>query len=310
VDTAGASGLFCQSRYRSKEDVAVARRSLILAGGGLKVAYQAGVLQVWLDEAGLTFDHADGASGGAFNLAMYCQGMTGRQMADNWRDFPVFNALSLNWRQYLRLFWAESLLTYDKFRQVVLRGRWKLDWDKIRAGNRLGTFNAYDFSGHRHVVRTQDQMDEDFLVACASLPCWFPPVTIGAARYIDGVYMTDANLMEAIARGADELWIIWTVSRKGIWRGGTINTYFQVIETVANGNLKRDLARIEANNDAIARGGAGEFGRPIKVEMLTADVPLHYLFNFDSRKFTAAVEQGIGEARAWCRMRGIPLAAK
>jgi predicted patatin/cPLA2 family phospholipase len=40
----------------------VSKRSLILAGGGLKVAYQAGVLQVWLDEAGLSFDHADGAS--------------------------------------------------------------------------------------------------------------------------------------------------------------------------------------------------------------------------------------------------------
>ena len=47
----------------------MAKRSLILAGGGLKVCYQAGVLQVWLDEAGLTFDHADGASGGTFNLA-------------------------------------------------------------------------------------------------------------------------------------------------------------------------------------------------------------------------------------------------
>ena len=48
------------------------RRSLILAGGGLKVALQAGVLQVWLDEAGLEFDHVDGASGGVFNLAMLC----------------------------------------------------------------------------------------------------------------------------------------------------------------------------------------------------------------------------------------------
>jgi len=42
------------------------KRSLILAGGGMKVAFQAGVLQVWLDEARvggapLTFDHADGA---------------------------------------------------------------------------------------------------------------------------------------------------------------------------------------------------------------------------------------------------------
>jgi len=34
-----------------------------MAGGGIKVAFQAGVLQVWLDEAGLRFDHADGASG-------------------------------------------------------------------------------------------------------------------------------------------------------------------------------------------------------------------------------------------------------
>ena len=39
------------------------RRSLILAGGGIKVAFQAGVLEVWLDEAGLSFDHVDAASG-------------------------------------------------------------------------------------------------------------------------------------------------------------------------------------------------------------------------------------------------------
>ena len=43
------------------------RRSLILAGGGVKVAFQAGVLEVWL-EAGLTFDHADGASGGRLSI--------------------------------------------------------------------------------------------------------------------------------------------------------------------------------------------------------------------------------------------------
>jgi predicted patatin/cPLA2 family phospholipase len=131
------------------------KRSLILAGGGVKVAYQAGVLQVWLDEAGMIFDHADGASGGVFNLAMYCQGFSGRQIADSWRNFPVIRSISLNLTQYLRLYWAESLLNYDKFREVVLRGRWKLDWDKIRASNRLGTFNVYNFTQHQLEVRTQ-----------------------------------------------------------------------------------------------------------------------------------------------------------
>ena len=70
------------------------KRSLILAGGGLKVGFQAGVLQVWLDEAGLTFDHADGASGGCFNLAMYCQGFSGTQIADAWRNYDPFLPLA------------------------------------------------------------------------------------------------------------------------------------------------------------------------------------------------------------------------
>ena len=79
------------------------KRSLILAGGGIKVAFQAGVLQVWLDEAGLTFDHADGASGGTFNLAMYCQGMSGARIADNWRDLSPHVGVDFNLAEYGKL---------------------------------------------------------------------------------------------------------------------------------------------------------------------------------------------------------------
>ena len=287
----------------------MAKRALILAGGGVKVAYQAGVMQVWLDEAGLTFDHADGASGGVFNLVMYCQGMTGRQIGDNWRAFPVLSSIGLNWRQFLRLYWAESLMTYDKFRELVLRGRWGLDWPRINASKLTGTFNVYNFSKNEHRVIEQSGITEDLLVACVTLPMWFPPITIDGDRYIDAVYLTDANLMEAIRRGADELWIIWTVSNRRVWKGGFIDTYFQIIETTANGHLRRDLERIEASNAAIAAGKPGEFGRPIKVNMLEAEVPLHYLVNVAAPEFTAAVEQGIADARAWCRERGIALAS-
>jgi len=120
------------------------RRSLILAGGGLKVCFQAGVLQVWLDEAGLAFDHADGASGGCFNLAMYCQGMSGEKMADNWRNLNPFLPVDLNWQHYWKLSHAPSLFTYDNFRQKVLPS-WGIDWAAIRNSSRLGTFNVYNF---------------------------------------------------------------------------------------------------------------------------------------------------------------------
>jgi predicted acylesterase/phospholipase RssA len=49
----------------------VPKRSLMLAGGGPKIAFQAGVLQVWLDEAGIEFDHADAVSTTSFNLSMW-----------------------------------------------------------------------------------------------------------------------------------------------------------------------------------------------------------------------------------------------
>src|SRR3954447_13517159 len=108
------------------------KRALIMAGGGTKVAFQAGVLQVWLDEAGLRFDHADGASGGVFNLAMYCQGMSGTAIADAWRTLPFYRGIGLNWKHAWKLLYAPSLFTLDRVRRHHFT-HWGLDWDRIRA---------------------------------------------------------------------------------------------------------------------------------------------------------------------------------
>ncbi|MBV6699989.1 patatin-like phospholipase family protein [Kitasatospora aureofaciens] len=283
-------------------------RALILAGGGLKVAFQAGVLQVWLDEAGRRFDHADGASGGVFNLAMYCQGMSGRQIADNWRRLRPLKGVTPNWSEYLKGPYAASLFTLDGYRRHVFRS-WGLDWEKIRATDRVATFNLYDFSANELEVLTADQMDEDRLCAAVSLPMWFPPVVIDGRTYIDAVYVTDANIGEAIRRGCDELWIIWTVSQRRRWYNGFVANYFQIIETVANSRLQEWQRRIEASNAAVRAGGRGEFGRFIEIKLLQAEVPLNYLINFSQERFRQAVELGVQTARSWCVAEAIPLSA-
>lgn len=282
------------------------KRALILAGGGLKVAFQAGVMQVWLDEAGLKFDHADGASGGCFNLAMYCQGMTGKRIADNWRTLDPAAGVSLDWQQYARLFFAKSLFTMDAYRTKVFT-RWGLDWKKIRASAALATFNIYNFSKHKLEVVEPGRMDEDHLCAAVALPMFFPPVVLNGDTHIDAVYVTDGNLEEAIRRGADELWVIWTVSERGEWNDGFVNDYFQIIEAAANGRLRQIEDRIAANNDALSAGKAGEFGRPIVVKKLQAEVSLNYLVDFGADRVAEAVNQGVQTARQWCRDNGIPL---
>jgi predicted acylesterase/phospholipase RssA len=282
------------------------KRSLILAGGGVKVSFQAGVLQVWLDEAGLKFDHVDAASGGVFNLAMMCQGMTGIQIADNWRNTNPRAGISFNGSELPKLLYAESLFTLDNYRRHVFPD-WGLDFDRIRASQLDGTFNVFNFTRKEIQVVEPSDMTEDMLCACVSLPMWFPPVRIGGETYIDSVYLTDANIEEAIRRGADEVWVIWTVSDKDEWHPGFVATYFQIIETSADGHYKAILKRIRENNEDIAGGGQGEFGRHIEVYELKADIPLHYLINFSQDRLTEAVNRGVKEAREWCEQRGIAL---
>lgn len=282
------------------------KRSLILAGGGIKVAFQAGALQVWLDEAGLTFDHVDGASGGVFNLAMMCQGMSGLKIADNWRNLNPRAGISFNAAEFPKLLYAESLFTLDNYRQHVFTG-WGLDWEKIRSTDLNATFNVFNFSRKELQVIEPKDMSEDMLCACVSLPMWFPPMRMGGETYIDAVYMSDANIEEAIRRGADELWVIWTVSEKDEWHPGFVATYFQIIETSADGHYKANLKRIAENNEAIARGERGEYGRHIEVKELKADVALHYLIDFSKDRMTEAVNLGVERARLWCQENGIPL---
>jgi hypothetical protein len=196
------------------------------------------------------------------------------------------------------------MFTLDAYRANVFPD-WGLDWNVIRASALDASFNVYNFSTHELEVLGPADMNEDMLCACVSLPMWFPPVEANGQIYIDAVFITDANLEEAIARGADEIWVIWTVSRRSEWRDGFVANYFQIIETSANGHFNRIVTRIEDNNAAIAAGGTGEFGRRIDLKMLAAEVPLHYLVNVDANRFLEAVNLGVIKAREWCQTQGI-----
>ena len=276
------------------------RRGLILAGGGLKVAFEAGVLQVWLDELEdermRTFDLADGASGGVFNLAMWCQGMSGTEIADAWRRTNPLSWFALNPRPW------QAFSSLDRFADKVLHGVWGIDkdWHRVRELDRDATFNVFNFSRHQLEQRRPREMNDQWLLACVSLPFWFPPQKIDGQLYIDSVYSTDANLQGAMDRDADELWVVWTVNTDGVWGAGPANQYFATIEAAANGRLNELERRIAVSNEMLATERVGEFGRPIELKILQAEVPLNYIFSFNPDTLHEAVELGVQHARVWC----------
>ena len=82
------------------------RRSLVLAGGGMRVAWQTGVVRA-LTEHGLRFDHVDGTSGGIMTTGMLLSGLDPAEMGQRWSDLDVSDFSSpLPVRDYLRGPWS------------------------------------------------------------------------------------------------------------------------------------------------------------------------------------------------------------
>jgi predicted acylesterase/phospholipase RssA len=298
-------------------------RSLILAGGGLKVGYQAGCLQVLLDELELKFDHIDAASGGCFNAAMIANDMTGTQIANAWRSVEPSVFTSLNFAQLAKGVYARSVGTADGVRRAFKE--WGLDFSRItRHKSASYTFNCFNFSSKRVIALPNTALDEEMLLATVALPIWFPPIVKNNEIFFDAVYCTDGNVGEAVRRGADEIWAIWTVTDLPEYRDGFVAQYFHIIETVANAKFNDEWGEIAAVNQAIANHGADTSRRTpdlrlresfeanamllpppgrkaIKQHLIKQEVPVHYIAIFNRDRMAAAVEMGVADTRAYAR---------
>lgn len=225
-------------------DQGVPKRSLVLAGGGMRVAYQAGVVAA-LHEAGLRFHHVDGTSGGTINTSMILSGLTPEEMCERWRTLnPRRFASALPWRDYLRSPHWPALGGGRGLREKVFP-HLGIDARLIRgAGGMVGTYNVANFVSKRAEVWEHTGIDEDMLVAAVSLPILMPAVVRDGVAYTDAVWLRDSNVAEAVRRGSDEVWLVWCIGNTAVYHDGPFRQYVHMIELAANGSLLADLDRL------------------------------------------------------------------
>jgi predicted acylesterase/phospholipase RssA len=280
-------------------DAAGPKRSLVLAGGGMRVAYQAGVLRA-LAEDGLRFFHGDGASGGTINLAMLLSGLSAEEMCERWATLDVKDFVSLlPVRRYLR---GPTQLAYGDADGLVEKvfPHLGIDVDRIRAARGMaGTFNVVDYATKTNHAIPHTEIDLDLLVAGISLPIMLPPVTARGSLYTDSVWIKDANLLEAARRGADEIWLVWCIGNTSVYRRGMLNQYVHMIELSANGSVAEELERIEEQGDPPAL-------HVVKPEFPIPLDPDFFVGRIDARSLTA---MGYRDARRYLDTRteaGLP----
>jgi predicted acylesterase/phospholipase RssA len=278
------------------------KRGLILGGGGMRCAYHAGVLRA-LEEAGLRFTHVDGTSGGIINTSMILSGITPVEMCDRWRSLKVSDSASpMPFSEYLKGTNMMAMGDADGIRDKMFP-HLGVDVAKINAADGMtGTFNVCNFSRKTNEAITHDRVDLDFIIAGMSLPMFMPPVRKGDTWYTDSVWLRDANLMEAVQRGAEELWVIWIINNTPEYKAGFFNQYVHMIEMSANGSLIDEFDRINELNARIAQGET-PYGhtKPIKLHLVKprAALPLDPDLYLSRITTGGLIDMGYGDAKQY-----------
>nr|WP_314858324.1 patatin-like phospholipase family protein [uncultured Undibacterium sp.] len=287
---------------QSLPDTRTLTRALLLPGGGLRLSYAAGVLaEIFAHD--LKFQLMDGTSGGSLNLAMLLSGLNVDEMCERWRSLKMRNTISL--MPILNYLWPPQFVAASSakgFRQKVYP-HLGIDFDKIRAATGVqGSFNVCNFDKKMNQLILHQDITEDFLLAGMSLPGTLPPVTINDEVFLDSGFIQDVNVLDAVKRGANELWLIWIMGNIKQYRKNPINLYVQMLEMSANGALIKELLQIKEINARIAKGET-VYGhsKPIILHMIkpARPLPLDTALYTGSTTHAELIDMGKADARRY-----------
>ena len=174
-----------------------------------------------------------------------------------------------------------------------------IDCDAIRGSTVEGTFNLVDFVTKTCVAVPHTEVDPDLLAAGMSLPLAMPPLRRGDRVWTDAVWVKDANVTEALRRGADEVWLVWAIGNSPYWGDGPLEQYVHMIEMSANGAL---FAELDAARHA---------GRDFRLHVVRPRHPLPLDSELFAGRISASTLVDLGYRDCWeyldtARPEGVP----
>ncbi len=251
------------------------KRSLVLAGGGVRLAYHAGVIKA-LEEANISFNHVDGTSGGIFNTAMLASGLVPTEICNRWRRLQIFKFMSPTpLRNYLKMSRINAMGDADGIRESVFPTL-GIQPSKINTNKEFETtFNVCNFSTKEIESISGHEVTENHLIAGMSLPIFMPAIKIKNDWYTDAVWVKDANLMEAVKRGAEEIFLVYCIGNSREYLEGSFLQYVHMIEMSASGGLLAEFDWLVEINKQILLGHS-PYGqqKPVKLQVIKPKYPL------------------------------------
>ena len=228
------------------------KTGLVVEGGGMKCAYNAGILDAFLD-AGISFDYCIGVSGGSGNLASYLAGQKGRNLrffTEHIHDKEYFGMKSLlKTGNLFGLPYIYGTLTNSG-------GRDPLDFPALMknpAEYQVVVTNAETGKPEYYGKEMMSQDDYRLIMASSAIPAACRPVELKGTFYYDGGISDAIPADHALAEGCDRLVVILSKNRDYVRKPQEMHflysrlcrKYPRIVETIDrrhityNENLKR-----------------------------------------------------------------------
>ncbi len=282
------------------------KKALVLTGGGVRGAFQVGVLLHVLVDRGEQFDIITGASVGALNggfLAQYKKEDQAKGIGDlltMWQGVSN-ETIKKHWTLwYLEALWRSSLYDSSPLESLVDR---QLDAHKIAtSGVKLSVSAVSLDTGLSHQFAETCAEIKDAVKASAAFPVFFKPVKIYGEDFVDGAVRDVAPLKEAIAMGATHITIINTGPLKMAEVIGanlkTLSVALRSIDIMNTEIMENDLASFIQTNNKLDNGTLQDSEKRIidyvyfGPERELADDPLE----FDPKKIREMIQKGYNKA--------------
>lgn len=197
----------------------IVKRGLVLAGGGVKGAYECGAIQA-LDELGVTFDVVTGTSIGSLNGCLVAQ-KDNDKLYELWKTIKMEDILADALPNHLDI---ESLVNSNNLISTFFKKYVKekgaditpfkdnidkyYDYDRLKnSGIKFGLVTV-SYPSLKPLFMNSDKMDENsgvYLLASSSCFPAFPICKIDNKSYIDGGYYDNLPIDLALELGAEEI---------------------------------------------------------------------------------------------------------
>lgn len=304
------------------------RRACFLSGGGVKGAFQVGVLHQLMNQQ-IHFDKYDGISTGALQAAMMAQGSTLEEQMDQIGKLgTLYHSISGNDSIYtgpkttlgkaINLVLREGLYNPSPLLKLI---REHINPAKLRASSTSYECGVVELESglYREIDPTIILNDESFLrfiLASASMPGYFPAVPIRdewsklVRHYVDGgirnVVPPLRRAVDFLRRGRDydcELVIILTspllVQNKVNERWSALDSISRSVEIMVNEIIYNDLMSV-LNKNVVASSVAHEIDQvrlavPYKTINVKLYTPTSYYgdpLNFHREHITKMISDG------------------